>query len=180
MSTQAGIRAQVALWAFAYEIMNDSIVSDAVYDTRCLEVDLSVTTNRPDLDEWFKGNFQPYTGAWVHAHPEKIKLASLYERLRGIKSGMEELEMAEQNLPSAPEQLKDGSHFAMKCRLAAIGFNVLGGTLITKKGAFHHRFEGGMIYIHPTDAKCVFQSVDGEKCVDLREALGNMNKGKQP
>jgi len=73
-------RIRVAVYAYAYECAADSIVSDDVFDLECYQVDLSVHTNRPDLDVWFRENFQPDTGMWIHTHPELKSIKALYER----------------------------------------------------------------------------------------------------
>lgn len=74
-------RILVSLWSFAYEFKNHSMVSDGRFDEECRRVNLSILTNRPDLDFWFNVNFQPHTGMWIHKHPELYKLQQLYERL---------------------------------------------------------------------------------------------------
>ncbi len=60
----------VAAWAFAYEFLNRSDVSDAVFDAECYKVDLSVDTGNPRMDQWFRENFSPHTGQWIHNHPD--------------------------------------------------------------------------------------------------------------
>lgn len=77
-------RISVALWAYAYEFEAESLVSDAKFDEWCLKVDRSVRTGSDALDAFFchGGAFAPYTGMWVHQHPELDKLADLYRRLR--------------------------------------------------------------------------------------------------
>ena len=73
-------RIRVAVWAYAYEIANNPIASDAEYDKLAASVDLSVSTSRPDLDDWFRKNFQPHTGQWIHHHPELHFIRRIYER----------------------------------------------------------------------------------------------------
>lgn len=73
-------RIRLSIWAYAYEFMTHSIVSDSVYDVESFSVNLKIPTNRIDMDYWFWGNFNPYTGMWIHKHPELTRIASLYER----------------------------------------------------------------------------------------------------
>lgn len=73
-------RIMVAVWAYAYEFENVSIVSDHHFDAECLKVNLSISTMRPDLDKWFRAEFDPSTGVWIHNHPELDKIKALYER----------------------------------------------------------------------------------------------------
>lgn len=73
-------RIKLSIWAFAYEFKNHSIVSDAVFDVTARQVNLSIATNRLDLDYWFRAFFDPSTGVWIHKHPELDKIRNIYER----------------------------------------------------------------------------------------------------
>jgi len=73
-------RIRLAIWAYAYEFHHHSIVPDAMFDVESYCVDLSVETDRLDLDFWFRANFETCTGMWIHKHPELDKIAKLYER----------------------------------------------------------------------------------------------------
>lgn len=70
-------RIRVAAWAYAYEVMNESLVSDHVFDAECLKVDLSVSTGDKKMDAWFKKHFDPSTGMWVRNHPDQAGLARI-------------------------------------------------------------------------------------------------------
>jgi hypothetical protein len=70
-----------SLWAYAYEFKNVSLVSDAVFDSECQLVDSSITTGHLVLDQFFRTEFDAYTGVWIHRHPELEKVAALYERI---------------------------------------------------------------------------------------------------
>ena len=74
-------RIRLALWAYAYEIRDHSLVSDQEFDTEARLVDLSVDTDRPDLDVWYRENFAPYTGSWIHKHPELSRIEKTYARM---------------------------------------------------------------------------------------------------
>ncbi len=66
----------VSLWAYAYEFLGESLVSDETFDGQSylLQQKLNIDTNRPDLDLFFRENFTPDTGIWVQKHPEIDKL----------------------------------------------------------------------------------------------------------
>jgi hypothetical protein len=70
-------RIRVAVWACAYELFNTSLVDDYTYDKLCKEINLEKVTDRPDLDRWFKENFSPDTGLWVHQHPDLDRLEEI-------------------------------------------------------------------------------------------------------
>jgi hypothetical protein len=77
-------RIRVALFAFAYEVKNDSLIPDSEYDVLSGKVDdqLFEATDNSELDFWFSENFDCFTGMWVRSHPEIDKLARLYERIK--------------------------------------------------------------------------------------------------
>jgi len=75
-------RINVALWAYAYEVANDPLVSDHQFDQECLKVNLSIDTPRPHLDKWFRENFSPETGSWIHSHPDLKRLEELYNEAK--------------------------------------------------------------------------------------------------
>lgn len=78
-------RILVTLYAFAYECMSESLVSDKEYDDLARKIDLSAHTGRPDLDAWFRENFDPNTGCWIWAHPELDRVKAFYVRFRSLK-----------------------------------------------------------------------------------------------
>ena len=75
---QRRIRILLSLYAYAYEFKARSIVSDADYDRLALQVDTSIDTDNEMLDNFFKKEYNPYTGQWIHKHPEKNKLEAMY------------------------------------------------------------------------------------------------------
>ena len=75
LETRHRIRLSVA--AYAYEVMGQPIMTDAEFDKLAKQIDLSINTRRPDMDKWFRENFEPHTGMWIHTHPEKRRLDRL-------------------------------------------------------------------------------------------------------
>ena len=73
-------RILVSIAALAYEEYSDSIISDEEFDMQCLKVDLDIPTGNEELDNWFRDNFDPSTGMWVHNHPHKEGLHYIYQR----------------------------------------------------------------------------------------------------
>lgn len=64
-------RIMVAVAAYAYEFLDESIMPDSKFDKLCREIDLELTTRNPKMDKWFTEHFDPSTGLWVHKHPDK-------------------------------------------------------------------------------------------------------------
>lgn len=73
-------RIKLSVAAYAYEYMDDSIISDGEFDKLCLQVNKNVDTGHKVCDNYFKQHFDPSTGQWIHKHPELDKIAILYER----------------------------------------------------------------------------------------------------
>lgn len=76
------LRIMVAIWAYAYEMRDHIVVHDGAFDAACSEVarDLHIDTDRPVMDKWFRTEFNPSTGMWIHHHPELGKVAAAYDR----------------------------------------------------------------------------------------------------
>lgn len=74
-------RIRLSLAAYTYEALMVSIMSDIEFDELARSIDLTIDTRRPDLDKWFRKNFQPHTGMWIHGHPERERLHIIAERL---------------------------------------------------------------------------------------------------
>lgn len=75
--SQTFIRIRLSVAAYAYEMMDTSIMSDAQFDKLCREVDPMVSTGNRKLDAFFRKHFDPSTGVWVRKHPEQRKLERL-------------------------------------------------------------------------------------------------------
>lgn len=71
-------RIRVAVAAYAYEIENDPIMSDADFDKLAASIDPDIETGNSDLDHFFWTFFSPDTGMWVHDHPEIEGLRRIY------------------------------------------------------------------------------------------------------
>lgn len=72
-------RIHIAVYAYAYEFMDDPLVSDGDFDKLAKEIDLSVETGNAALDFWFEENFTPDTGVWVREHPNIAGLDRYYQ-----------------------------------------------------------------------------------------------------
>lgn len=78
---QRWLRLKVLAAAYAYEIMNESYMSDAEFDATCKLIDLTV--NVDSFDHWWRNNFNPSTGSWIHKHPDKLGLRRLVQSVFG-------------------------------------------------------------------------------------------------
>ena len=77
-------RIRIALFAYAYEVENDPLVSDEYYDELAQRVDenLECETGHNELDFWFHDCFDSITGMWIHQHPELEKVRNLYGKVK--------------------------------------------------------------------------------------------------
>lgn len=73
-------RIRLSVAAFAYEVVGESIMSDAEFDRLARSIRPSVLTGKFNLDAFFLSRFSPDTGMWIHQHPELDKVRALYER----------------------------------------------------------------------------------------------------
>lgn len=81
-------RIDVAAWAYAYEVDGDPLVSDATFDQECLRVRPEMATGNATLDQFFREEFSPSTGMWVHMHPGKNKLRRIVRlKRKALKQG---------------------------------------------------------------------------------------------
>ena len=69
----------LAVAAYAYEYMDDPIMSDTEFDQLALKINPNEKTGNRKLDNFFKKHFMPDTGMWIHKHPEKQKLEFIYK-----------------------------------------------------------------------------------------------------
>ena len=74
------LRIKLAVAAYAYEMKDHSIITDAEFDKMCTQVDVKVNTGNRKMDNFFKKEFDPSTGQWIHKHPELKAIAKLYEQ----------------------------------------------------------------------------------------------------
>lgn len=74
-------RIRLAVAAYAYEVENDPILSDAEFDRLSALINPLVSTGNPRLDWFFLTEFSPATGLWVHRHPEIEGLCRIYHQV---------------------------------------------------------------------------------------------------
>jgi len=72
-------RIKLSVAAYAYEFLNDSIMSDHDFDQLSLQINPQQETGNKKIDDFFKKHFKPDTGMWIRAHPEIGKLNYLYK-----------------------------------------------------------------------------------------------------
>ena len=76
---ETNLRIRILMSAWQYENGYEPNLNDSEFDAMCARVDVKKKTSRPDLDIWFKENFNPDTGMWIHSFPEKDRLKKIHE-----------------------------------------------------------------------------------------------------
>jgi len=76
--TRNRIRLSVA--AYAYEMLDVSVMSDTEFDSLSKSLDPSFSTGNKVMDDFFSREFNADTGVWIHKHPDLKGIKSLYER----------------------------------------------------------------------------------------------------
>ena len=79
-------RIRLSLAAYAYEVHDDPIMSDAEFDELAKKIRPEVGTGDRIHDEFFAGEFSADTGQWIHKHPFPGRLEWLYQRSKNWRS----------------------------------------------------------------------------------------------
>lgn len=74
-------RIRLSVAAYAYEIENISIMSDAEFDLLAQTINRSIDTGHTVLDTFFRTEYSAMTGMWIHQHPELNKVKLTYQRI---------------------------------------------------------------------------------------------------
>lgn len=77
---QTRLRIKISLAAYAYEVLNESIMPDGDYDRLARRIDPSKLTGNKILDDFFRREYSPHTGVWIHGHPDKAGLQNILYR----------------------------------------------------------------------------------------------------
>lgn len=63
-------RIRLSVAAYAYEVLNESVMPDHEFDALAMQIEPSQATGHDVLDRFFMDHFDPFTGVWVQKHPE--------------------------------------------------------------------------------------------------------------
>lgn len=77
-------RIRLSVACYAYEVENDPILSDEEFDSLCISIDMDVDTGNILLDNFFRNEFNPFTGLWIYKHPQLDKIKNLYNRFYAL------------------------------------------------------------------------------------------------
>ena len=80
INTEIRNRIRLSVAAYAYEYENTQIMSDSEFDQLSCMINPNEKTGNRKLDNFFRKHFDPSTGMWIRKHPERRKIAWLYER----------------------------------------------------------------------------------------------------
>lgn len=74
-------RIRLSVAAYAYEMHDDPVMSDAEFDALADRINVQVVTGNETLDDFFREHFSPHTGQWIHKHPDKAGLERVYAKV---------------------------------------------------------------------------------------------------
>jgi len=74
-------RIRLSVAAYAYEVHDDPIMSDAEFDALASKINVQVATDNELIDDFFRENFSSHTGQWIHKHPDKEGLEKIYAKV---------------------------------------------------------------------------------------------------
>lgn len=78
-------RIRLAVAAYAYEVLNETIMPDAEFDALAMKIEPSLATGNETLDRFFMEHFDPFTGIWVHKHPDQAGLRRICIEVHKLK-----------------------------------------------------------------------------------------------
>ena len=74
-------RIQLSIAAYAYEFLDEPLVSDAVFDQAALQIRPEMDTDNPVMDAFFRKEFSASTGMWIRKHPDLPGIAHIHRKL---------------------------------------------------------------------------------------------------
>ena len=81
LSTERRNRIRLSVAAYAYEVHDNPIISDAEFDALADKINVQVVTDNEMMDDFFREHFSPFTGQWIHKHPNKEGLEKVYVKV---------------------------------------------------------------------------------------------------
>ena len=72
-------RIRLLLASYAYEFKAELFLTDQQFDALALKIRPEIETGNKLCDDFFKNEFSPSTGQWIHSFPELDKLKILYK-----------------------------------------------------------------------------------------------------
>jgi hypothetical protein len=78
--TETRNRIRLSVAAYAYEMLDVSVMSDTEFDGLSKSLDPTFSTGNKVMDDFFSKEFKADTGMWIHKHPNLEGIKSLYKR----------------------------------------------------------------------------------------------------
>lgn len=92
----------VSVAAYAREVAGTPIMMRAQWHRMAEQIDRSIGTAHPVLDEFFRTRFSPMSGVWVFEHPELPTIRSTFERYYNVMRDYFENPAMQQLLDAPP------------------------------------------------------------------------------
>lgn len=72
-------RIRLSVACYAYEYGFRETMTDAEWDKLAKSIRPNMMTGNKVMDKFFREEFKPYTGQWIHAHPELDRIIYIYQ-----------------------------------------------------------------------------------------------------
>ena len=77
MSNERRNRIKLAVAAYAYEVLDDPVMTDEQFDRLSRQINPTVVTGNLTLDVFFQTIWTPHSGQWVRQHPDLPAVAHI-------------------------------------------------------------------------------------------------------
>lgn len=77
-------RIRISMFAYAYDILGEPLVSDSDYDSLAKTLDNTTSTDNEIMDTFFKEEYVNHSGMWIHKHPQLERIRQLVLRYKTI------------------------------------------------------------------------------------------------
>lgn len=74
----------ISVATFASEIADTPIWRPSQWSYHAEKIDREIGTGHPVLDEFFRYQFSPMSGVWIHEHPELATIESTFTRYYNV------------------------------------------------------------------------------------------------
>lgn len=74
-------RIRLSVAAYAYEFFDQPVMSDGDFDDLARRIDPEVPTGNRVMDRFFRTEFDPSTGVWIHEHPNQEGLRRILRQV---------------------------------------------------------------------------------------------------
>lgn len=111
-------RRLVALHAYAYEVECNALIDDLSFDALALNIKPHINTGNPRSDEFFRTQYEAYTGSWIFDYPFYEECERHYDAIiAGTATAENNSHSIEETLMIALANVKEAIERTAECTL---------------------------------------------------------------